>query len=109
MKPKSVFILLFIITFGIILFSCASTPQELTPEHKNIIGTKWLTIVPNSTDSFEFVNNSFCIFTSKGKPQRLIYKVQGDKITIGNNLLTYVLKEDTLYLVGYPADTKVKT
>ena len=109
MKNKLLFSLLLVVTFGIIL-SCASSPsvpQELSAEHERIIGTKWLTILPDSKDTLEFVDERFCIFTSKGKPQRIAYAVKENKVIIGNNLLSYEIREEVLYLIGYPAYNKV--
>ena len=105
MKSKLSLSLLLAVTFGIIL-SCASSPQQLSPEHEGIIGTKWLTVVPNSGDSLEFVNNALCVITSNGKQQRIAYTVKANKVIFGNNVLSYELREDTLYLIGYPAYTK---
>ena len=109
MRNKLLFSLLLAVTFGIIL-SCASVPsapQELSTEHERIVGTKWLTIVPNSKDSLEFIDERVCIFTSNGKPQRIAYTVKDNKVILGNNILSYEIREEALYLIGYPAFNKV--
>ena len=109
MKNKLLLSLLLAVTFGIIL-SCASSPpapQELSAEHERIVGTKWLTIVPDSKDMLDFIDERICVFTYNGKPQRMAYTVKENKVILGNNLLSYEIREEVLYLVGYPAYNKV--
>ena len=105
MKPVHLLFVFLFVAFFIIL-SCTSSPQELSPEHESIIGTKWISVVPNSDDSITFNDRSFCTFIINGRQQRISYSVSNNRIIIGNNLYSFVRRDDALYLVGYPAFIK---
>ena len=106
MKTKLLFSLILTIIFSIVL-SCASAPlPELTTEHEGLIGTKWLSVVSGSGDTLVFNDRTFCTFTTNGKAQQMRYTLKDKKIIMGNNLLSYELRGDEIYLIGYPAYNK---
>ena len=105
MKTKFLPSFLCVVSIAIVL-SCTSSPQELSPEHEGIIGTRWLTVISNSTDSLEFIDKTYCVFTANNGQQHLRYRVNANRVILGNNILSFELRENTLYLIGYPAYTK---
>ena len=106
MKIRLLLSLLFIVGIAVIM-SCASVPQELSPEHEDIIGTKWFSVGPNPNDSLEFVDEAFCVFTSNGKQLRLTYSVKANNVIMGHNSLSYEIRENKLFHIGYPVYIKV--
>ena len=104
MKTKFIFPVLLIFTLFFIQ-SCASTPQELSPEHESLIGTKWVSPY-NSGDTITFIDRNTMVMTNEGKQTRARYSVNGSRVIIGNNILSYERRGDDLYLIGYIAYTK---
>ena len=100
MRTKN--LLLLAVIAGIIL-SCASTKPRISALHESIIGTKWHGAAPNSGDFLHFVDKKFCISTSNGRSLRFSYTVNGNKVILGRDILSYELRENILYLIGYPA------
>jgi len=107
MKAKFLFSVLLIFTLFYIL-SCASTPSTppvLTPEHESLIGTRWVSPY-NSGDSISFIDRSTMIMTHDGRQTQGRYSVNGNRIIVGNNILSYERRGDDLYLIGYLSYTK---
>ena len=105
MKTKILFSL-FCVLIMTVFFSCASTPPELTPEHESLIGTKWVSPY-NSGDTISFIDRNTMVMTNDGRQTQGRYSVDGNRIIIGNNVLSYERREDGLYLIGYLSYTKV--
>ena len=74
---------------------------DIAPE--TIIGTKWTAIgtISKDKDTIEFVNNTYCIYTSINRLEPYTYKIRGNRILLGEPL-SYVIIDNILYLNGYP-------
>ena len=96
------------ISFGIIVFGCASTPTPtVETETVDVAGTKWIAvrIIFGMRDTLEFVDHVNCIYTSLGTPREFTYSVTGNKITLSNKS-SYVMQGDTLTYEGAPFFTR---
>ena len=70
---------------------------------ENIIGTKWIAsgAVLINRDTIEFVNNSYCLYTSLKRSELLAYQVKGNRIILGD-IASFVIKGNTLFIGRYP-------
>ena len=85
--------------------TAASPPADITPE--TLIGTKWIATgtVSNNMDTIEFVDGSYCIYTSFNRGEPYTYKIRGNRILVGD-FVSYVIRGNILFLNGYPFFTK---
>jgi len=88
-----------------VLGSAFSASGEIVPE--NIIGTKWIATgtVSKDKDTIEFVNNTYCIYTSINRLEPYIYRIRGNRILLGEHI-SYIIMDNILYLNGYPLFTR---
>jgi len=82
-----------------------SVPVDVGPE--NLIGTKWIATgtISKDKDTIEFVDNTYCIYTSIKRLEPYIYRIRGNRIILGEHV-SYVIKDNTLFLNGYPLFTR---
>ena len=93
MKAKFILTLTVIIC-GSILLSCASKPQGQPIDPQELIGTKWITVIPflGITNTLEFIDHNTCIYTLATGPRELSYTIKGNNLIIGKD--TYILNEN---------------
>jgi hypothetical protein len=85
--------------------SASSASVEITPE--TIIGTKWIATgtFSKNRDTIEFVNVTYCIYTSINRLEPYTYRIRGNRILLGEHI-SYVIIDNVLCLNGYPIFTR---
>jgi hypothetical protein len=83
----------------------SSASGFIAPE--TIIGTKWIATgtISSDKDTIEFVNNTYCIYTSINRLEPYTYRIRGNRILLGEHV-SYVIANNILYLNGYPLFTR---
>jgi len=78
---------------------------DIAPE--TIIGTKWIATGTNSKDkdTIEFVDMTYCIYTSINRLEPYTYRIRGNRILLGEHV-SYVIIDNVLFLNGYPLFTR---
>jgi len=82
-----------------------SVSVDVNPE--NLIGTKWIATgtISKEKDTIEFVNNTYCIYTSINRLEPYTYRIRGNRILLGEHI-SYVIVDNILFLNGYPLFTR---
>jgi len=82
-----------------------SVSVDVNPD--NLIGTKWIATgtISKEKDTIEFVDNTYCIYTSINRLEPFIYKIRGNRILLGEHV-SYVIIDNILFLNGYPLFTR---
>jgi hypothetical protein len=88
-----------------VLDNASSASVEIAPE--NIIGTKWVATgtFSKNRDTIEFVNMTYCIYTSINRLEPYTYRIRGNRILLGEHI-SYVIIDNVLFLNGYPIFTR---
>jgi hypothetical protein len=75
--------------------------------HRNLIGTRWIATgtISKNKDTIEFVDKTYCVYTSINRLEPYIYRIRGNRIILGEHV-SYVIKNNTLFLNGYPLFTR---
>jgi len=83
----------------------SSASGDIPPE--TIIGTKWIATgtISKDKDTIEFVNNTYCIYTSINRLEPYIYRIRGNRVLLGEHV-SYVIMDNILFLNGYPLFTR---
>jgi len=82
-----------------------SVSVYIRPE--NLIGTKWVATgtISENKDTIEFVNNTYCVYTSINRLEPYTYRIRENRILLGEHI-SYVIRDNTLFLNGYPLFTR---
>ena len=74
---------------------------------ENLIGTKWIATgtISKNKDTIEFVDKTYCIYTSINRLEPYTYRIRGNRILLGDHV-SYVIINNTLFLNGYPLFTR---
>jgi hypothetical protein len=82
-----------------------STSIDVAPE--TIIGTKWIATgtISKNKDTIEFVDMTYCIYTSINRLEPFTYRIRGNRIILGDHI-SYVIIDNILFLNGYPLFTR---
>jgi len=82
-----------------------SVSGDVRPEH--LIGTKWIATgtISKNKDTIEFVNNTYCVYTSINRLEPYTYRIRGNRILLGEHV-SYVIVDNVLFLNGYPLFTR---
>jgi hypothetical protein len=85
--------------------NASSASGDIAPE--TIIGTKWIATgtISKDKDTIEFVNNTYCIYTSINRLEPYTYRIRGNRILLGEHV-SYIIVDNILYLNGYPLFTR---
>jgi len=83
----------------------ASSLGDIAPE--TIIGTKWIATgtISKNKDTIEFVDMTYCIYTSINRLEPFTYRIRGNRIILGDHI-SYVIIDNILFLNGYPLFTR---
>jgi len=83
----------------------SSASDNIAPE--TIIGTKWIATgtISKDKDTIEFVDMTYCIYTSINRLEPFTYKIRGNRIILGEHI-SYVIIDNILFLNGYPLFTR---
>ena len=83
----------------------ASSLGDIAPE--TIIGTKWIATgtISKNKDTIEFVDMTYCIYTSINRLEPYTYRIRGNRVILGEHI-SYVIIDNILFLNGYPLFTR---
>jgi len=87
------------------VLSKTSYSDNITPE--TIIGTKWIATgtISKNKDTIEFVDMTYCIYTSINRLEPFTYRISGNRIILGEHI-SYVIIDNVLFHGGYPLFTR---
>jgi hypothetical protein len=89
------------------LDGASGPPDDATPE--TLIGTTWIAggTAAGIGDSIEFVDGTYCIYTSRSSWEPYTYRIRENRILVGG-LVSFVIRNNTLYLNGYSLFIKAR-
>ena len=67
-------------------------------------GDRWVSPY-NSGDTITFIDRNTMIMTNDGRKTQARYSVNGSRVIIGNNIISYERRGDDFYLIGNIAYT----
>jgi hypothetical protein len=101
MNIKTPFVFLAMVC-GIMLLSCASTPNAPSIQPGELTGTKWVSTMPfmGFSNTIEFIDGENCVYTLITGQKELTYRIKGNSIIIGRD--QYFLEGNTFYYKNNP-------